>query len=68
VSEMNRNHCPTSIETGVRSPSEYAVVRAALDTNQYDTGITVSDEELARLRIDKARFHGDWNYVVHPRS
>lgn len=41
-------------------------VRAALDTNQYETGIAVSDEELARVRIVRARFHGDWNYAIRP--
>jgi hypothetical protein len=40
------------------------VVRAALDTNDYATGITVSDEELARLRITRAKFHGEWNYTI----
>jgi hypothetical protein len=43
------------------------VVRAALDSTEYDTGITVSDEELARLRIQRAKFHGEWNYTIKPR-
>jgi hypothetical protein len=42
------------------------VVRAALDSTEYDTGIKVSDEELARLRITRARFHGEWNYTIRP--
>jgi Rhodopirellula transposase DDE domain len=41
-------------------------VRAAIDTNVYDTGITVSDEELARLRLIRAKFHGEWNYTIKP--
>jgi hypothetical protein len=44
------------------------VVRAALDSTAYDTGITVSDEELSRLRIIRAKFHGEWNYTIKPRS
>ena len=43
-------------------------VRAALDTHQYETGIAVSDEELARVRIVPARFHGDWNYAICPHT
>jgi hypothetical protein len=43
------------------------VVRAAIDSNDYDTGITVGDEELTRLRITRAKFHGEWNYTIRPR-
>ena len=43
-------------------------VRAALDTNQYETGIEVSDAELARERITPAKFHGDWNYAICPHT
>jgi hypothetical protein len=42
------------------------VVRAAIDSHEYDTGVTVRDEELARLRIKRAKFHGEWNYTVKP--
>jgi Rhodopirellula transposase DDE domain len=42
-------------------------VRAALDTNHYDTEIKVSDDELARLRLQRHEFHGDWNYTISPR-
>jgi hypothetical protein len=44
------------------------VVRAALDTNRYDTAIKVSDQELARLRLNRHKFHGDWNYSLSPRK
>ena len=43
------------------------IVRAALDSRQYETGIKVSDEELARLRLTPAKFHGEWNYSIAPR-
>jgi len=42
-------------------------VRAALDTNHYETGIKISDEELARVRQVPAKFHGEWNYTIRPR-
>ena len=41
-------------------------VRAALDTEHYETGIKVSDAELARVRQTPARFHGEWNYAIRP--
>ena len=43
------------------------VVKAALDTNRYETHLKVSDAELARLKITPEPFHGDWNYIVSPR-
>ena len=43
------------------------VVKAALDTKQYEKGIKVSDEELAEVRIVRHRFHGEWNYNISPR-
>jgi hypothetical protein len=43
-------------------------VRAALDERRYETGIEVSDEELEKLSITRARFHGDWNYTIKPRN
>lgn len=42
------------------------IVRAALDTGHYETGIKVSDDELAKVRIIKAEFHGEWNYSIAP--
>lgn len=41
-------------------------IRAELDSGSYPTGIKVSDEELAALKIKRARFHGDWNYALLP--
>jgi transposase len=42
-------------------------VHAELDTNAYPTGIQVSDDEIAALPITRHRFHGDWNYTLHPQ-
>lgn len=43
------------------------LVRAALDTNTYETGIKVSDEQMAQLQLTPATFHGEWNYTIKPR-
>ncbi len=41
-------------------------VRAALDTHAYETGIKVSDDELAKVKLTRHDFHGDWNYTIKP--
>jgi len=43
------------------------IVKAALDTNHYETRLKVSDAELARLNIKPEPFHGEWNYIVSPQ-
>lgn len=44
------------------------IVRAALDTNHYDTGIKVSDEQMGKLRLSPEEFHGEWNYSLIPHQ
>ena len=41
-------------------------IRAELDESHYPTGKTVSDEEMAKLRITRDAFHGEWNYSFSP--
>jgi hypothetical protein len=42
-------------------------VQAAVDTNTYETGIKVTDEEMAQLRLTPSAFHGNWNYSIAPK-
>ena len=49
----------TTTKTGLK-------IRAGLDTGNYPTGITVTDEELAALNLKRASFHGEWNYKLLP--
>jgi hypothetical protein len=49
----------TTTETGL-------TVRCQLDPNVYPKGITVSNEEMAAINIERADFHGEWNYVIRP--
>ena len=44
------------------------MVKAALDENTYETGIKVTDEQMAGLRLKPAKFHGNWNYTIRPRT
>ena len=41
-------------------------VHAELDTGSYPTGISISDEQVARVPLTSHDWHGDWNYTVHP--
>ena len=43
-------------------------VTAVADTNKYQTGIKISDTELAKLNIIRDDFHGEWNYTMNPQS
>ena len=43
-------------------------VQAELDTNTYETGIKVSDDQLADVNITPNDFHGEWNYTIAPRT
>lgn len=51
----------TTTQTGL-------VVKAAIDPNYYETGIVVSDEELAQVNLTPAKFHGEWNYDIRPNA
>ena len=39
-------------------------IRAEADTNRYETGVKVSDAELATVPLTRHDFHGDWNYTI----
>jgi transposase len=51
----------TTTRTGLR-------IKAELDTNSYELGLKVTDEELAAVEITRSKFHGDWNYTISPRQ
>ena len=53
---------------GGGGPCEGLSIRAELDENEYPTGVKMSNEELATVRIRRSKFHGDWNYVVSPNK
>jgi hypothetical protein len=43
-------------------------IEAELDTNPYPKGIQVTDEELEKIKIERADFHGEWNYTILPST
>lgn len=50
----------TKTKTGLR-------VKAALDEREYEAGVKIPDEEMARLNLKRHRTHPDWNYTLAPR-
>lgn len=51
----------TRTEAGLR-------IRCELDTGRYPKGEKITDAQMAALNIQRHRFHGDWNYTIHPIS
>jgi hypothetical protein len=49
----------TQTRTGLR-------VEAELDTNKYEKGIKVTDQEMESVQLKRDKFHGDWNYAIEP--
>ncbi len=43
-----------------------STVRCELDDKPYPKGIAVSDEQMQSLDIQRADFHGEWNYAIAP--
>jgi hypothetical protein len=43
-------------------------VRAKLDPQHYPTGIKVDAKQWSQVRLRRDKFHGDWNYVIKPRT
>jgi hypothetical protein len=43
-------------------------VKSKIDTNIYEKGLKVSDQQMAELQLRREKFHGDWNYKLLPRS
>jgi hypothetical protein len=41
-------------------------VRCELDSGRYPAGEKITDAQMSGLNIERERFHGDWNYTIHP--
>jgi Rhodopirellula transposase DDE domain len=43
-------------------------VSCRLDRRKYPTGRKVTDEEIERVNLKPHKFHGEWNYSIHPST
>jgi hypothetical protein len=41
-------------------------VRCQLDTNKYDLGVHITDEQMLEIKLQGDKFHKDWNYILQP--
>lgn len=41
-------------------------IRSEIDHGSYPLGVKVRNEQMARVRLEPHRFHGDWNYTIRP--
>jgi hypothetical protein len=44
------------------------VLQAALDEAVYETGKTITDDQMRALALERCDFHGEWNYSLSPRG
>jgi hypothetical protein len=44
------------------------LVRSRVDDRVYPKGQRVSDKQLALVRLDPHKFHGEWNYTIQPAT
>jgi hypothetical protein len=52
---------------GATTTQEGLEVHAWLDGHRYEKGRKVTAAEFREIRIKRNKFHGDWNYEIHPR-
>ena len=43
-------------------------VRAELDRGRYPAGVKVTTAQMAAVQLTRHRFHGEWNYTIHPSA
>lgn len=43
-------------------------VRCELDPNHYPTKIKLTKQQKASIPITRNKFHGNWNYTIHPQA
>ncbi len=51
---------------GTTSTSSGLKVKARLDRRNYNTGESISDQQMKALRLQVHKFHPDWNYTLLP--
>ena len=53
---------------GSTKTKEGLEVHAWLDGHKYEKGRKISNADFAEIHIKRNKFHGDWNYEIHPRT
>jgi len=51
---------------GATTTDKGLIVRCELDERTYPKAIAVSDQQMDAINMTRAKFHGEWNYTIHP--
>lgn len=51
---------------GATTTTKGLKIQAQSDNNDYPKGKRVSDEEMQSVNLQRADFHGEWNYMIAP--
>lgn len=51
---------------GTTSTRSGLTIQAELDTDTYPKGVKVTDDDLNKVNLTRASFHGEWNYSIAP--
>lgn len=41
-------------------------IRSEIDHGAYPLGVQITEDQMAKVQLKPHRFHGDWNYTIHP--
>ena len=71
ITQNWRGKLLTSRETvvaliGHTTTQQGLTIQAQLDEQVYEKGRKISDDELTAVKIERAVFHGEWNYRIYP--
>lgn len=53
---------------GATTTESGLIVRSELDSNRYEKGKKISPREMDELLLVRSDFHGEWNYMILPRT
>ena len=73
ISQNWRGKPLVSIETivnliGATKTQKGFSIQTTVDTNTYTKGIKITDAEFKALALERASFHGEWNYTLRPKK
>ena len=51
---------------GSTTTSKGLTIKAQVDKNTYPKGKKISDEQMDSINLQRAEFHGEWNYMIAP--
>lgn len=73
ISQNWRGKPLVSIETiinliGATKTRKGLTIKTSVDTNEYPTGVKITDKEKKSLALQTEDFHGEWNYTIRPHK